>query len=426
MLRVFWVLIALAVSAAGQEIVYNDFIAHDYFRIKIKIAALKGDTTLYIPTTEHRSRKISETESAFYIRSRWVSSSGFEYIFPSSVRVITPEGIMKQDLFYTIRKDQTPAEIDLLFRIPAVSHEKKMYILGGWVNIPVHSNIQSEERDVNLLFELADKEAAQGKYADALKKYIQIILFDKSRYEAAAERAAFAQTELAVEYLAKGNTDDAYILLSSAREIKDKHQGPRMSRSDSLYARCLAEMGEKRYAAQQPGEALYFLRESLEFVQSPPVQNRYDYIMGEKRSLWTLGFLGLLPGGGQFYKGEYAKGAIMAGLFAAGISIMSISFDEADKSTKMADYYQSQIPGAIGYDRFAFTRLEYSSREEAKRKNQIGYTALAVSGVTLLWSIYDGIYTEDELYRVKKPEGGFDLSAGFTYGVPRINVSLRF
>ncbi|MCC6550345.1 MAG: hypothetical protein IT279_09780, partial [Ignavibacteriaceae bacterium] len=345
-MRVLWFLIAFAASAAGQEIIYNDFIAHDYFRIKIKINSLKGDTTLYIPTPEHRSKKISESDAAFFIRSRWVSSSGFEYIFPSSVRVTTPVGRLKQDLFFTIRKEQTPAEIDLLFRIPAVSHEKKMFVMGELINIPVLPKLPGEERNADRLFELAEKAATEENYAGALSLYIKIILTDKSRYEETLVKAASMQTELGAEYLSKGNIDDAYILLSSAAEVRSKHQEPWMSRADSLFARCLVTMGEKSYNNQQPGAALYFLGESMKFLQSPEVEQRYYNIQGSKRSLWTLGFTGLLPGGGQFYKGEYAKGAIMAGIFAAGISIMSINFDEADKSTRWADYYGSQIAGS--------------------------------------------------------------------------------
>lgn len=426
MRHVLWMLIAFAFTAAGQEIAHNKFIAHDYFRIKVRIPPLAGDTTLYIPTEVSRSGKVSDAAADFYIRSRWVSSSGFEYIFPSSVRIHTGGGTLQGALFYTIRGEQTPAEIDLLFRIPAVSHEKKIYIMGKWINLPIDAGKSSEEGSVDRLFELAEKEAAEGMYESALKKYIQIILADKNRYDRAVEGAARVQTELAAEYLSRGNTDDAYILLSSARSVKSRQQSPLMSRTDSLYARCLSEMGEKRYEANKPGEALYFLGQSLELLQNPPVQHRYEYILAEKRSPWTLGLLGLFPGGGQFYKGEYAKGAIMAGLFVAGLSIMSINFDEADKSDQWADYYHSQIAGSFGNDRFAFTRLEYSSREEAKRKNQIGYTALTVSCVTLLWSIYDGIYSEDELYRIKKPDSGFDLSAGVRGGIPGINLSLKF
>ncbi len=425
-MRVLWFLIAFAASAAGQEIIYNDFIAHDYFRIKIKINSLKGDTTLYIPTPEHRSKKISESDAAFFIRSRWVSSSGFEYIFPSSVRVTTPVGRLKQDLFYTIRKEQTPAEIDLLFRIPAVSHEKKMFVMGELINIPVLPKLPGEERNADRLFELAEKAATEENYAGALSLYIKIILTDKSRYEETLVKAASMQTELGAEYLSKGNIDDAYILLSSALEVMGKHQSAKLSRAEQLIAECLARMGERSLSAEHPGEALYFLGESIKIFKNPEVESLYTNVQNLKRSSWTLGFMGLLPGGGQFYKGEYSKGAIMAGLFAAGISIMSISFDEADKSTKWADYYQSQIPGSYGNDRFAFTRLEYSNREEAKRKHQIGYTALTVSFVTLLWSIYDSIYTEDELYRVKKPDRGFDLSAGFRDGMPRIHLSMSF
>lgn len=422
------ILLVLLITAAsfGQEIVYNEFIALDYYRVKIKIRISGADTSLYIPTEETRSKKISETNAACYIRSRWVSSSGFEFHFPVSVRISEQIESRTAPPLYTVRKSEIPAEADLLFRLPAVSHEKKIFILGEWHNIPVHPKLTSEQKNTELLLAAGDRDFAEGNYRQALMHYLQIIQLDKGRYDEIALKAAYAQTELGSEYLAEGKTDDAYIMLSSAHEAMQKVSKERISRTDSLLGLCLKAMGEKSFARNLPGESLYYLQESMKYNPGQELQERISYIQSTKRSRWVLGLTGVLPGVGQFYKGEYAKGTIMAGLFTAGIAIMSINFAEADKNEREADEYAALLPDAIGNDRIAFRRLEFAKRDEARRKNQIAYTALAVSCVTLFWSIYDGIYTEDELYRVKKPERGFDLTAGFLNDNPALQMVFRF
>jgi hypothetical protein len=116
-------------------------------------------------------------------------------------------------------------------------------------------------------------------------------------------------------------------------------------------------------------------------VQAPSSKGKVDFLKA-KKSPWGAGIASfMIPGTGQFFNGEHAKGFIHLGVTAVGLGVMFSGNEHSDKAGARTRY-------GIGMLTFTVVRIwsgidAYFSAEEINWKN--GYTAREKPSVGLVF-----------------------------------------
>jgi hypothetical protein len=137
-------------------------------------------------------------------------------------------------------------------------------------------------------------------------------------------------------------------------------------------------------------------------IQKPPGDNQVQTVpirpvvlKDQKSPGLALGLSALLPGCGQYYNGDYAKGAIQTGIFAAGLVVaLTLGTESSYSSNAYTDY---------GY----YGTYTYYRPETEEWNSAWLYVGIGVAAGAWLWSVIDAPISASDIN---------DESAGLSYG----------
>ena len=385
------------------RIISADFISQSQFRVVAHIFNIGSEVVVQIPYGEAAATFPQDLRTDVYAEYRKPTSQGITKTLPLSITIKTLLGTsISAEYHQRIAPTGTTTyyEWEIVFDIPIQALDISLNILGVTKDVKDSEFAKRYEKEAgksgNLAMQDGDELFAQGKYKEAIQKYMIAVKNNEQTLPKLASNLTEAFYQLGNTSLSEGDPDEALDDLGIARKYAQDYKLPSAAKIDSKLAVCYAKLGERNAKQMSYGDALWLFRKSLTLdASNSNSQEGFRQIEAMKHSPALAGVLCILPGGGQIYNHSYVKAGLVVAAVGVGALIATSNLNKAaDFDAEGNRLYQQFLAVNNGSNPNLAAQLSSQSdaafrdRDKAKQSAMLG---VAVGAVAVGFSIWDAI-----------------------------------
>ena len=389
-----------------------DFIGQNQFRVVAQIFNIGNEVVVQIPYGEAAVNFPQYLRTDVYAEYRKPTSQGITKTLPLSITIKTLFGTsIPAEYLQRIAPTGTTTyyEWEIVFDIPIQALDISLNILGVTQNVKDSKFAKRYEKEAtksgNLAMQDGDELFAQGKYKEAIQKYMIAGENNEQTFPKFAPNLTEAFYQVGDTSLSGGDLEEAFEDLGIARGYARGYRLPSASKIDKRLALCYAKLGQRSTEHRSYGDALWLFRNALDLdATNAEAQWGFRQVESMKRSPILAGFSGLLPGGGQLYNAAYIK----AGIFSVGVIIPAlVAIPKFNKIRDLDDRIQvleKQLDTLFLYKYIDISTAVANQRDNLRQElNSTQTSANIFFGIAVIafgYSIYDAV-TEAISYNTK-------------------------